>query len=50
MFIGQIGDCDCNFSVKIKVTEFQNKIQWAFSKFSNIHEFLQSHKMRIIDL
>ena len=32
--------CDCNFSVRIKVsTEFQNKIQWAFLKFSKIREF-----------
>ena len=31
--------CDCNFSVKSQSNEFQNKIQWAFLKFSYIHEF-----------
>jgi len=31
--------CDCNFSVKIKSTEFLNKIQWAFLKFDKIDEF-----------
>jgi len=31
--------CDSNFSVKIKVLNFENEIQWAFLKFSNIYEF-----------
>jgi len=44
--------CDCNFSVKIKSTEFLNEIQWAFLKFDKIDEFkkIKINKIRILGL
>ena len=41
--------CDCNFSVKSQSNEFQNKIQWAFLKFSYIHEFETLFKIQKLD-